>query len=119
MLWHIKTPEMTGTKSKFRLAFQFWLDSVPATGRNFSGISNLVFQRILPVVKMIDSPTQVETELHKIVPSLPLLKPFDLSIWLDHLLDTRCRWTPYTRIGFDVTLIHSTNDSSSSASEAA
>jgi hypothetical protein len=73
-----------------------------------------IFQRILPVVNMIDSPTKVETELHNIVPSLPRLKPFDLSIRLDHSLDTRC-W----RIGFDVTLIHSTNNSSSSDSEAA
>ncbi len=40
-LWHIKTPEMTGTKSKFRLAFRFQLDYWPATGRNFSGIFNL------------------------------------------------------------------------------
>jgi hypothetical protein len=78
-----------------------------------------VFQRILPIIKMIDSPTQVEMELHNnIVPSLPRLKPFDLSIRLDHSLDTRCWRTPYSRIGFDVTLIHSTNDSTSSASEA-
>ena len=68
---------------------------------------------------MIDSPTQIEKELHNIVPSLPQLKPFDLSIRLDHQLDTRCWRTPYTRIGFDVTIIHSTMDSSSSASEAA
>jgi hypothetical protein len=78
-----------------------------------------IFQRILPVVKMIDSPTQAETKLHKIVPSLPRLNPFDVSIRLDHSLDTRCWQTPYTRIGFDVTLIHSTNSSSSSDSEAA
>jgi hypothetical protein len=68
-----------------------------------------ILQRILPIVKMIDSPTQVETEVHNIVPSLRL----------DHSLDTRCWRTPYNRIGFDVTLIHSTNDSSSSNSEAA
>jgi hypothetical protein len=43
-LWHIKTPEMTGTKLKFWLKFWFRLDSVPATGRNFSGILNLVDQ---------------------------------------------------------------------------
>jgi hypothetical protein len=40
-LWHIKTPEMTGTKSKFRSKFRLRLNSVPATGRNFSGILNL------------------------------------------------------------------------------
>jgi hypothetical protein len=38
---------MTGTKSKFRLAFRFRLDSVPATGRNFSGILNLVSKSFL------------------------------------------------------------------------
>jgi hypothetical protein len=32
---------MTGTKSKFPSKFQFWLYSVPATGRNFSVILNL------------------------------------------------------------------------------
>jgi hypothetical protein len=32
---------MTGTKSKFRSKFRFRLDSVPATGRNFSRIFNL------------------------------------------------------------------------------
>jgi hypothetical protein len=35
------------------------------------------------------------------------------------LFDTRCWRSPYTRIGFGVTLIHSTNNSSSSNSEAA
>jgi hypothetical protein len=46
-----------------------------------------VFQRILPIViKMIDSLTQVETELHNVAPLLPCLKPLDLSIRLDHLL---------------------------------
>jgi hypothetical protein len=37
---------MTGMKSKFRSKFRFWLYSVPATGRNFSGILNLVSQSI-------------------------------------------------------------------------
>jgi hypothetical protein len=37
-----------------------------------------VFQRILPIVSMIESPTQVKREVHNVVPSLPSLKPFDL-----------------------------------------
>jgi hypothetical protein len=37
---------------------------------------------------MIESPTQVEREVHNVVPSLPILKPFDSSIRLDHLLET-------------------------------
>jgi hypothetical protein len=40
-LMTLKTPEMTGTKSKFWSKFRFRLDSVPATGRNFAGILNL------------------------------------------------------------------------------
>lgn len=78
-----------------------------------------VLQRVLPIVNMIDSPTQVEKELHNIVPSLPSLKPFDLSVRLDHSLETGQWRVPYTRIGFDVTLIHSTNPSCSSPSEVA
>jgi hypothetical protein len=78
-----------------------------------------VFKRILPFVGMIDSGTQIECEAHNIVPSLPRLQPFDLSIRLDHSLDTGHWKTPYKRIGFDVTIIHSTKPSSSTASEAA
>jgi hypothetical protein len=37
-LMTLKTPEMTGTKLKIRSKFRFRLDSVPATGRNFSEI---------------------------------------------------------------------------------
>jgi hypothetical protein len=44
-------------------------------------------QRILPMAKPIESSTQVKTEIHNVVKSLPHLKPFDLSIQLDHSLD--------------------------------
>jgi hypothetical protein len=50
---------------------------------------------------------------------LPRLKPFDLSIRLDHSLDISQWRVPYTQIGFDVTLVHSTNPSCSTPSEAA
>jgi hypothetical protein len=80
-----------------------------------------VFKRILPFVGMIDCGTQIECEAHNIVPSLPIprLQPFDLSIRLDHSLDSGHWKTPYNRIGFDVTIIHSTKQSSSTTSEAA
>jgi hypothetical protein len=78
-----------------------------------------VFQRVLPFVGLIDSGTQVESEIHNIVPSLPRLQPFDLSIRLDHSLDTGHWKTPYHRIGFDVTVIHSTKHPSATPSEAA
>eukprot|EP00956_Cyclotella_meneghiniana_P027529 scaffold61901_cov21-Cyclotella_meneghiniana.AAC.2 len=57
-----------------------------------------VFQRVLPVAKMIKSTTQVECETHNIVPSLPRLKPFDLSIRLDHSLDPGAWRVPFSRI---------------------
>jgi hypothetical protein len=78
-----------------------------------------VFQRILPIVGMIDTGTQVESEVHNIVPSLPRLQPFDLSIRLDHSLDSGHWKTPYHRIGFDVTVVHSTKKPSATPSEAA
>jgi hypothetical protein len=78
-----------------------------------------VFQCILLVVSMIESPTQVECRVHNVVPSLPSLKPFNLSIRLDHSLETGQWRVPYTRIGFDVTLIQSTNPSCSTPSEVA
>ena len=78
-----------------------------------------IFQRVLTTAKMIDSPTQVEREIHNIVPSLPRLQPFDLSIRLDHSLDTGAWKVPFKRIGFDVVLIHSTKSSSATSLEAA
>ena len=78
-----------------------------------------VLQRILPVANMIKSPTQIEKEPYGIIPALPRLQPFDLSIRLDHSLDSNSWRVPFSRIGFDVVLIHSTNPSSSTHSEAA
>ena len=68
---------------------------------------------------MIDSATKLEWEAHNIVPSLPRLQPFDLSVRLDHSLDSGHWKTPYNCIGFDVAIIHSTKSSSSTTSEAA
>jgi hypothetical protein len=82
------------------------------------GISK-VFQQILLTARLIDSPTQVEKETNNVIHTLPCLKPFDLTICLDHSLDAGAWRTPYTRIGFDVTLIHSNKPSFSTNSEAA
>ena len=78
-----------------------------------------IFKRILPIIHLIDTPSQVETEIHNIVPSLPRLKPFDFSIRLDQSTQINTWRSPYSRIGFDVTLIHSTNPSHSTPQEAA
>lgn len=78
-----------------------------------------VLQRVLPVTKMIKSGTQVEREPIGIISQLPRVQPFDLSIRLDHTVDSGAWRVPYSRVGFDVTIIHSNKQSSSSASEAA
>jgi hypothetical protein len=44
-------------------------------------------QQVLPITKLIESPSQFKSEIHNIVQSLPGLKPFDLLIRLDHSLD--------------------------------
>jgi hypothetical protein len=50
----------------------------------------------------------------------PRLNPFDLSIRLDYSLDPAAwRTAHFSRIGFDVTLIHFTKPSTSTSSEAA
>jgi hypothetical protein len=63
---------------------------------------------VLPSV-LEESSTQIETEVHNITKSLPRLKPFDLSIRLDHSLDPGSWRTHLSRIGFDVTIIHATS----------
>jgi hypothetical protein len=78
-----------------------------------------MLQCVLPIAKLIESSTQIETEVHNIVKSLPRLKPFDLSICLDHSLDPGSWRTHLSRIGFDVTIIHATRPSVRSPSEAA
>ena len=58
----------------------------------------------------------MEKETPNIVKSLPRLKPFDLSIRLNHLLTQGAWRTPYSRIGFDVVAIHSTKPAPSDPS---
>ena len=75
-----------------------------------------ILKRILPVTKMIHSGTQMEKEVANIVPSLPTLKPFDLSIRLNHLLTQGAWQVPFSRIGFDVVFIHSSKPAPSDPS---
>jgi len=73
-----------------------------------------ILKHILFIPKLINSGTQMEKEVWNIiVKSLPALKPFDLSIRLDHLLSDKAWCTPFSRIGFDVHLIHPPRPSSS------
>ena len=78
-----------------------------------------ILQRIAPIAKLIKYPSQLKKVIHNIVKSLPSLKPFDLSIRLDHLLINGSWKIPFARLGFDITLIHSTAPSSSTPEETA
>jgi hypothetical protein len=80
-------------------------------GQQSNGIRDGIvktLQRILPIAKLIESSTQVKIEIYNVVKSLPHLKPFDLSIRLDHSLDPGSWRTHLSRICFDVTIIHAT-----------
>jgi hypothetical protein len=72
-----------------------------------------ILKQILPITKLINSEAQMEKEVWNIAKSLPALKPFDLSIHLDHLLSDKAWCIPFSRIGFDIHLNHSTRPSSS------
>jgi len=67
---------------------------------------------------MISTTTAVEKELSQLLRRVPTIRPFDLSIKLDHLLSDSAWWSPLNRIGFDVYVI-SSNPSFSTKSKAA
>jgi len=68
------------------------------------GIYRLL-QRLLITVRMISTTTQVEKELEGLIKLAPRLRPFDLSVKLDHILGDSIWQTPLRRLGFDVTVI--------------
>jgi hypothetical protein len=93
-----------------------WGDhSLGCSGNNKTAPSNAhhdglfdSFKTLLPVAILIQSTGQVEKEIHNIVHSLPTLKTFDVSIRLDHHLSGGAWRTPFARLGFDITFVHST-----------
>ena len=81
------------------------------------GIYRLL-QRLLIMVRMISTTTQVEKELEGLIKLAPRLRPFDLSVKLDHILGDSIWQTPLRRLGSDVTVI-SLNASKSTNSQTA
>ena len=81
------------------------------------GIIRLL-KTILLTVRMISTTTAVEKELSQLLRRVPTIRPFDLSIKLDHLLCDSAWRSPLNRIGFEVYVI-SSNASSSTKSKAA
>ena len=77
-----------------------------------------IFKRLLVTAKLIPGASSVEKELRNLLQLAPKLRPFDLSVKLDHVIG-KDRWrTTLDRIGFDVTVISSAA-SSSAASQTA
>ena len=74
-----------------------------------------ILKRILVTVKLIPGTSSVEKELRNLLQIAPKLRPFDLSIKIDHVIGTD-RWrTPLDRIGIDVTVISSAASSSAAS----
>ncbi len=71
-----------------------------------------LLQRLLITVRLIHTPTAVTDETPRILPSLPRLRPFDLSVKLDQLLMDKSWRCPLNYIGFDVYCISSMISSS-------
>lgn len=71
-----------------------------------------LIKRLLTTVQMINNYNAVEREIENIIPHAPTLRPFDLSIKLDHILTDGAWRSSLNRIGFDVTLISSNVSSS-------
>ena len=69
-------------------------------------LSNAARDKICEIFKR-RAGAQVEKKIGNIVQSLPTLKPFDLSVRLNHLLTQGSWQIPFGRIGFGVVFIHS------------
>ena len=78
-----------------------------------------LLKRIYSLVKLISTDACVEKETRRIVKQLPNLRPFDISVLFDPLLDETAWRTPLYQLGFDVTYIRSTPLEPSSKSKAA
>ena len=62
---------------------------------------------------MTSSNAMVDKEPEGMVKPLPLLRPFDISILLDHMLGETAWRSPLKRIGFDVAIITSNKNANS------
>jgi hypothetical protein len=70
------------------------------------GLARLL-EEILPLVRLIGSPTAIQKEPRGIIKALPNTRPFDFSILFDHLLDESAWRTPLFKLGVDVTVVSS------------
>ena len=71
-----------------------------------------VMKDILPLVKLIDKPSETENEKTKCIPSLrnTKIKPFDLSFKVNKNIGESYYRSPLRRIGFDITMSQPSNE---------
>ena len=73
----------------------------------------MILKRIQPLLQLILQQSQVETEPMRIIKDLPKQRPFHFAFLIVEHSTTEHMWRcPLSRIGFDVTLIHSNISSS-------
>ena len=73
-----------------------------------NGLAELLKQ-ITMMVGLVSTPNCVEKETPRMIKKLPNLRPFDISILFDPLLDETAWRTKIHRVGIDVVFIHSHN----------
>ena len=67
-------------------------------------------------VKLISSETMVEREPPNVLPELPRLRPFDISIMFDHMLDEDAWRSDLKMLGLDITMVPPAKELTSSTS---
>ena len=73
-----------------------------------NGFSTLM-KKLCMTIKLTSSKIVVEKEPERVPPELLSLRPLDVAILLDHMLDKKARRTNLKMIGFDFTVISSTS----------
>ena len=67
------------------------------------------------LVKLTRSETMVEQEPPEVVPELPRLRPFDVSVMFDHMLDGNVWRSDFKMLGIDITIVPPATELSSSS----
>jgi hypothetical protein len=73
-------------------------------------------KKICMTVKLISSETTVEREPPDVVPELPRLRPFDISVMFDHVLDKDAWRSDLKMLGLDITMVPPAKELTSSSS---
>ena len=78
-------------------------------------------QKTCMLVKLTSSDAMVEQEPPEVIPELPRLHPFDISVLFDHMLDEDAWRSDLKMLGIDITIVPpaATLTSSSLISQAA